>query len=70
MSTQLEHGTTYEIHYIASIGTHSVVTQRMPREQLLRRYLAASYKRIKWDGVSRMAVLVYAEDALAKEIMK
>ena len=54
------HNTKCEIKYLMTIGSEHLATQKIPRYEMIARYMNACQKRENWDGMDKARVLKFA----------
>ncbi|WP_054032502.1 hypothetical protein [Desulfatitalea tepidiphila] len=71
MKTEQPSWTTgIEINFLKGLGSHGKPDRptRLPRAELLARYIAAAETRERWDGIDRDQVIGFAQECLRHEI--
>ena len=54
------HETNNELEFIRTIGTHSLHTRKIPRAEMLKRYLVGCEQRTNWMSIDKEKVMEFA----------
>jgi hypothetical protein len=62
-----KHTTNDELKYITNIGRYSEHTLKIPREEMLEKYLAVSILKQNWGDIDKKTALTFASNELKRE---